>query len=291
MPDEKPDPVLWNDWHVVVESESLRAGQPFRTLLLGVPLDVILAGDGAMARREDGATLRSAMRYGFVWVCLGTPVQAILDIPEYAEDGRTITTGGSIGVHVSAGRVIENFLDLGHLGYVHNGYLGAEPHTEVRPYEVRPRPGGGIEARGCKIYQPMASVAAQSGYVVDYGWDVPRPLTTCLYKANPVHRDRFDVIYLFAQPVGEERAVAHALILFVADGTTEKELRWFQQRIFMQDKPILENQMPKRLPIGPRMEMPVLADKSSVAYRRWLREIGMTYGVIRDEAARNPVAA
>jgi phenylpropionate dioxygenase-like ring-hydroxylating dioxygenase large terminal subunit len=275
------DPVLWNDWHVVAEIAALRADKPLHTTLLGVALRVMLAPDGAVVAREDDAPIVSQTRYGFIWACLGDPAQDILDIPEYAEAARTITTGGSIGVHVSAPRVIENFLDLGHLGYVHNGYLGAEPHTAVQPYDVTPRPGGGIVARGCKIYQPMASAAAQGGYVVDYGWDVARPLTTCLYKANPVHRDRFDVIYLFAQPVGEEEAVAHVLILFVADGTTEKDLRWFQQRIFLQDKPILENQNPKRLPIGPRMEMPVLADKSSVAYRRWLGEIGMTYGVIR----------
>ncbi|HEY0269515.1 MAG TPA: aromatic ring-hydroxylating dioxygenase subunit alpha [Sphingomonas sp.] len=291
MSDTIIDPVLWNDWHVVAEIEALRPGVALRTALLGVPLRVTLTGDGAVAARADGAALRTATRYGFVWACLGTPAKDIVDIPEYAEAGRTITTGGSVGVHVSAPRVIENFLDLGHLGYVHNGYLGAEPHTAVQPYDVKPRPGGGIEARGCKIYQPMASAAARGGYVVDYGWDVARPLTTCLYKANPVHRDRFDVIYLFAQPVDEEHAVAHVLILFVADGTTGKDLRWFQQRIFLQDKPILENQFPRRLPIGPRMEMPVLADKSSVAYRRWLGEIGMTYGVIRAPADREPLAA
>jgi phenylpropionate dioxygenase-like ring-hydroxylating dioxygenase large terminal subunit len=286
MSDPIIDPVLWDDWHIVAEIAPLRAGRPLRTILLGVPLRVMRTKDGATAAREDGLPLLSAARYGFVWACLGEPAQPILDIPEAAEARRTITTGGSIGVHVSAPRVIENFLDLGHLGYVHAGYLGAEPHTAVQPYDVKPKPGGGIVARGCKIYQPMASAAAQGGYVVDYGWDVARPLTTCLYKANPVHRDRFDVIYLFAQPIDEEHAVAHVLILFVEDGTTEKDLRWFQQRIFLQDKPILENQIPKRLPIGARMEMPVIADKSSVAYRRWLGEIGLTYGVIRDEARR-----
>ena len=287
MTDDMIDPVLWNDWHVVAELASLRPGRALRSMLLGVPLRLTSTDGVATAQREDGHPLHSAVHYGFVWACLGDPVQSIIDIPEAAEDGRTITTGGSIGVHVSAPRMIENFLDLGHLGYVHEGYLGAEPHTAVQPYDVHPKAGGGIVVRGCKIYQPMASAAAQGGYVVDYGWDVARPLTSCLYKANPVHRDRFDVIYLFAQPVAEERAVAHVLILFVADGTTAQDLRWFQQRIFLQDKPILENQFPKRLPIGPRAEMPVLADKSSVAYRRWLGEIGMRYGVIRAE----PMAA
>ena len=37
-------------------------------------------------------------------------------------------------------------------------------------------------------------------------------------------------------------------------------LRWFQQLIFGQDKPILENQIPKRLPLDPRAEIPARCD-------------------------------
>ena len=57
-------------------------------------------------------------------------------------------------------------------------------------------------------------------------------------------------------------------------------IRYFQQVIFGQDKPILENQMPKRLPLDPRAETPIRADKSAIAYRRWLSSKGLTYGVI-----------
>ena len=31
---------------------------------------------------------------------------------------------------------MENFLDMAHFPYVHSGYLGIEPHTEVRDYDV-----------------------------------------------------------------------------------------------------------------------------------------------------------
>ena len=55
-------------------------------------------------------------------------------------------------------------------------------------------------------------------------------------------------------------------------------MRRFQQMIFGQDKPILENQMPKKLPLDPRAETPIRADMSAIAYRRWLRELGLTFG-------------
>jgi phenylpropionate dioxygenase-like ring-hydroxylating dioxygenase large terminal subunit len=241
----------------------------------------------AIVIRDDGVPLLTETRYGFVWACLGEPAQPILDIPEMADDWRCITTGGSFGVHASGPRVVENFLDLGHLSYVHQGYLGAEEHGAVASYQVQDVPGGGIVATGCKVYQPVASPAAKEGYVVDYIYKALRPLTVSLFKANPVRAGAFDAIYLFAQPVSEERTIAHALILFGDDGITAQELRWFQQLIFLQDKPILENQFPKRLPIGPRMEMPIAADKSSVAYRRWLSRIGLRYGTIGAE----PLAA
>jgi len=88
------------------------------------------------------------------------------------------------------------------------------------------------------------------------------------------------VIFLIVQPVTEETSIAHPLLLCLPDGTTPEALRAFQQTIFMQDKPILENQVPKRLPLADGAELPIAADKSSVAYRRWLASIGLTWGVI-----------
>ena len=61
---------------------------------------------------------------------------------------------------------------------------------------------------------------------------------------------------------------------------SETVIRKFQQTIFGQDKPILENQYPKLLPLDPRAETPIRADKVAIAYRRWLSDLGVTYGVI-----------
>ena len=34
------------------------------------------------------------------------------------------------------------------------------------------------------------------------------------------------------------------------------------------------------LPLDPRAETPIRADKSAITYRRWLSDKGITYGVI-----------
>ncbi len=282
---EPADPILWNDWHPVGARCTLDPARPLQTMLLGVPITVMIDAAGTIrVARDDDEAVQHDERYGLVWACLGTPARAILPIPEADEADRPVVVVGAVAVRAAGPRVIENFLDLGHLGYVHARYLGDDPHTRVLPYQVEPLTGGGIIATQCSMYQPQASPAATEGFMVDYIYKVERPLATCLYKANPVQRDRFDVIYLFVQPVTQETSVAHPLLLCLPDGTSPQALRAFQQTIFLQDKPILENQVPKRLPLADGAELPIAADKSSVAYRRWLAAIGLTWGVIRAPA-------
>ena len=130
----------------------------------------------------------------------------------------------------------------------------------------------------------MAAAASSGGADVDYVYRVPHPYCSVLYKSSGADPSRMDVIALFVQPVEQERCRANMLLSLVDDVHSEAELRDFQLTIFGQDKPILENQVPKRLPLEPRAEIPIRADKSSIAYRRWLAERDVRYGVI-------PVAA
>ena len=74
-------------------------------------------------------------------------------------------------------------------------------------------------------------------------------------------------------------------MFLIDDETPETSLIQFQQMIFLQDRIILENQRPRLLPLEPRAEIPTRADASSVAYRRWLKEKGVTYGTLERERA------
>lgn len=275
------DRVLLDDWHVIAERGMLCGHSPFATKLLGIGLSVVSGANGYEVTRTDtGARIRSAERYGFVWASLGTPGRDIVAVPEAEDTDRYFVTGGSMAVKVSGLRAVENFLDMGHFPFVHTGSLGAEPHTEVQPYHVTVTDEDEVLATECKFYQPVASPNATGGMMVDYIYKVIRPYTVALYKSNPVKPDRLDVIVLFVQPVDEENCVAHPFLCYLKDEIDEATIRWFMQLIFAQDKPILENQMPKRLPLDPAAETPIRADQSSITYRRWLRERAVTYGAI-----------
>lgn len=277
------DPILIDDWHAVAELDFLRARGSFGTQLLDVPLEVSCGAtpdDFRVRRHDDGALLPSRVEYGHVFTTLGEPARDVVHFPERHEEDRIRVTGGSIGVAVSGLRAIENFLDMGHFPFVHTGYLGVEPQTEVEPYEVVVTEEDEILATACRFFQPLASPSAEGGMMVDYVYKVCRPYTVCLYKSNPVEPERWDVIVLFVQPVSEERCIAHPWLAYLPHDLDEEATRWYMQLIFAQDKPILENELPKRLPLDRRAEIPVRADATSLAFRRWLGAHGVTYGAI-----------
>ena len=88
------------------------------------------------------------------------------------------------------------------------------------------------------------------------------------------------MIAVFLQPVDEEHTRAHMLLSVLDDEHEDKEIRNFQQSIFGQDKPILENQYPSgcRWTRAPRHRS--APTSPPIAYRRWLSRKGITYGVL-----------
>ncbi len=62
------------------------------------------------------------------------------------------------------------------------------------------------------------------------------------------------------------------------DVTPLTDLIHFQQMIFLQDRSILENQIPRLLPLDPGLEIPTRADMTSVAYRAGSSVTIFTYG-------------
>jgi phenylpropionate dioxygenase-like ring-hydroxylating dioxygenase large terminal subunit len=120
----------------------------------------------------------------------------------------------------------------------------------------------------------------------EYVYRIPHPFCAVLYKTGSTDANRRDVIALFGQPVSEECVLVHIVICLVDNVTDLAAMRSFHQTILGQDKPILENQVPKRLPLDTRAEVPIRADAASAAYRRWLRDRGLRYGVILGNTSR-----
>lgn len=294
------DSVVLDQWHPISALAEIAVDRVHETLLLGEVVQYSIDGDGrpAIWRAAEHPldvgdpvrleTLTSELpvltQFGYLWCCLGSPPEELFEIAEFDEPDRRSLNAASIMVATSAPRAIENFLDMGHFPYVHTGLLGIEPRTEVVEYQVEQRDGE-LWATECEFYQPVAAASAVGGQMSQYTYRVPQPYVVMLYKSVPTDPSRRDVIALFVQPMTQELSRAHNFLCMVDDTSSDNVLKRFQQLIFSQDKPILENQLPKRLPLDPRAETSIRADKSAIMYRRWLIELGITYAVISVEEA------
>ena len=220
--------------------------------------------------------------YGLVWVCLQDGSRAL---PGFAADAdsrlRTVHCG-PYDLATSAPRVVENFLDMAHFAFVHEHWLGARSATAIDDYSVTPTPTG-LLATGCKAWQPQATLHATAPAQVAYSYEVTAPYAALLTKipqADSSHLpDYRESIALFICPITPESCRVWFALAVADFHTPEAQLQDFQNTIFLQDKPVLESQQPKRLPLQPGAEVHCAADKASAAYRRFLRDSGIAFGV------------
>jgi phenylpropionate dioxygenase-like ring-hydroxylating dioxygenase large terminal subunit len=247
---------------------------------MGEPIEVArTSDDNAQVTSADGRSLPVRIRYGHVWSSLGNPGKELFAIPEADQPGRRFVDVGVVRVRCSPLRAVENFLDIAHFPFVHTDILGAEPHTEVQNYKVEIREDEDeVWATQVKFYQPQAAKSATGGITTEYMYRVPAPTCSVLYKTCPPRPSEWDVITLFVQPLAEDLCDVWPWMALFDDDTPMTDLIHFQQMIFLQDRSILENQIPALLPLDPGMEIPTRADLTSVAYRRWLKRHNYTYG-------------
>ena len=166
------DTLTHNSWQVIAATDEIAVGLVATTILLDTPIAITRDSDGlpVVWRRTNEQTgdeidpefvldrLPVITGYGYIWTSFGTPPKELFPIPEYAEPDRVNMSCGSIGIHVSAPRAVENFLDMGHFPYVHTDILGAEPHTEVKEYDVEvSEERDEVLATRCRFIQPMAA--------------------------------------------------------------------------------------------------------------------------------------
>ncbi|MCU6497881.1 aromatic ring-hydroxylating dioxygenase subunit alpha [Rugamonas sp. A1-17] len=232
------------------------------------------------------ATYRVQECYGLVWVCLGDPVVARPPpFPEFSDAALRKVWCGPYDVQSSGPRIVENFLDMAHFAFVHEGILGVQERAAIDNYTVENFDdadyGSGVWAKQCRAWQPQASKAATAGADIEYTYRVVRPLTAVLTK-HPAASVR-EAIALMLQPLTETTTRVW-IILALDDFTSgDDELRQFQDTIFLQDRPILESQSPARLPLIPGAEVSVACDRMSLAYRGYLKQQDLRYGVLRND--------
>lgn len=244
----------------------------------------IPAQPGFVPPASSSACRHDALEHeGLVWVALNAASPGAADaaprppLPDLRHLPARRLVHGPFDVATSAPRAVENFLDTSHFAFVHAGWLGAADHPEVPPYEVTHTADGRPVIESYKAWQPRASAAAAGGDWVTYRYEVLSPYSALLSKQGDAGGPQESYV-IWACPTTPD-----SCRLWFAQYTTDAvssddTLRDFQVEIFSQDRPVLESQQPKRLPLSGG-EAHSAADRLSAAYRRYLQACGITFGV------------
>jgi phenylpropionate dioxygenase-like ring-hydroxylating dioxygenase large terminal subunit len=213
-------------------------------------------------------------RYGLVWVCLGTPAGGVPPFPEWDDPSFRKVHCGPYRMNAAAPRVVENFLDVGHFPFVHAGLLGDASRPEIADYEAEITPNGVI-SRDIRVWQPDPDGSGRPAEV-SYTYQALRPLTAMFSKDQD--GQRFCMIDTVA-PEGRLRSVAWVVLAMnYAPEIPDEKLREFQDVVTAQDVPVVESQRPELLPLDLQAELHLRSDRTAIAYRRWLRQLGLKFG-------------
>lgn len=214
------------------------------------------------------------LAYGLVWTCLGAPPAELPPFPEADDPTYRAIPCGPYHFRALGPRVIENFLDVGHFPFVHAGYLGDLQHTEIDEYTAETTDHGVI-ARDISIWQPDPDGTGRPAKVL-YTYEVLRPLTARFTKAQG--DQRFAMIFMVT-PVDAERSAAWGIMVMnYSFDVSAEHIRAFQDEVTGQDRPIVESQRPELLPLDLQAELHLRSDRTAIAYRQWLRQLGLVYG-------------
>jgi phenylpropionate dioxygenase-like ring-hydroxylating dioxygenase large terminal subunit len=213
-------------------------------------------------------------RYGVIWVCFGEPAGDLPDFPIAEQPEFRIMLAGPYRFRALGPRLIENLLDVAHLGIVHAGLLGDPQQSQIEDYEVTMGLRG-PEGREIRIWQPDPDGTGKGAHV-RYDYQMQGPLTANFVKLHS--SQRFGMLAQVAPIDAEYSEMRLVMAMNYGHEIPAADLIAFQDRVTEQDRAIVESQRPELLPLDLQAELHLRSDRMAIAYRKWLRQIGFTYG-------------
>jgi vanillate O-demethylase monooxygenase subunit len=243
-------------------------------------VDVPSMPGGPIPGRAAVDAFDATVAHGLVWVRLDRTVDtAVPACPALADPEMKVLAGAPYTWPVAAPRRVENFVDLAHFAFVHDGSLGRRdsPVPPV-PSVARVVPGGpdggGTAAELRFGYDPPAYPDDPDGtaMLAASAYRMPMPCTVDIEFTYPDGRRR--QLWMTASPVDDATCRSFWYIGRTDDlAGDDRDHLAFQARVLAEDEPVVCNQVPPDLPLEPGAELSVRTDRVSIEYRRWLREL------------------
>lgn len=218
-----------------------------------------------------------AERYGLVWTCLNPEPRAPLpEWPAMENPALQRIQLPSVDWNCSAFRHVENFNDVAHFSYVHAGTFGNPDDPLVPRYDVESREHGLF--RRLPVNQIDRDTFEQTEApvtVMQYDYDYTLPFSSSLTITSPDGRN--EIICDVVSPIsaGKSRIFILKARDYDMDKPVEEWIR-FQEAVNEEDRWIVEAQHPEDIPMDLRVEVHILADAWSIAFRRRWANLGYT---------------
>ena len=223
-------------------------------------------------------TYAAVERGGLIWTCLAPdPAQpaAIPEWPELEDPAYRVLHDPPPEWDVTAGRQLENFIDVGHFSWIHTGTFGNREVPEVAQYEVVRTP------QGFHVEYPYVAANRSASALGDAPtikrwmiYDLHLPLACrltidfgegkrhCIFDApTPVSRRKTRIFFFIARN-------------FDPDVPARQLLDW-ENSILAEDKPIVESQRPEELPVDLSEEFHIRSDRFATQFRAAMKALGL----------------
>lgn len=220
-------------------------------------------------------TLPSAERYGLIWVCLeDTPRYPLGEFPQYDDPTYRKMHLTTPDWSCSAPRRVENYSDLAHFAFVHDGVLGDINDPSIKPHDVtrdehtltlsmtEPIWAGSMKNRA--MTNPVPAISH---------WKLFMPLTILLTVTSGEEQY---CLFFHPTPLGAKKTRNFTIAARNYGDPTDdySKFQEFQDLVYEQDREIVESQRPEELPEDLSFEMHLKGvDTLSITYRRWLKEL------------------
>jgi vanillate O-demethylase monooxygenase subunit len=247
--------------------------------------------EGPIPGRACVTSFDVEVAYGLVWVRLdpaaGTSVPAC---PAWDDETMRVLVGRPYTWPTSAARRVENFVDLAHFAWVHDGTLGRRDEPVPQLPEMH-REDGELRFR----YDPPDQDVEDTAMFGRSWYRMPMPLTVDIDFTLDTGAHRR--LWMTASPVTSGTSRAFWLVARDDDLDEERDEAHlaFQQVVLDEDEPVVCAQDPPELPLDPGVEVSVRTDRVSIEYRRWLRELAdaaeLDADVVRRTLARTTAPA
>ncbi|MHB8191575.1 MAG: Rieske 2Fe-2S domain-containing protein [Ferrimicrobium sp.] len=233
--------------------------------------------DSPIPRRATLSLVACEERYGMIWLCLGEPRVPIPEFPEWDSALFRHVACAPYTWACSAERMLENFTDFGHLGYLHDGLLGTRDDLTVPEHQVhsdnaqlRYELTMAVPNAGKSL--PVTNLVGDRGtqtntYIVDLPYTIH---LESYYHDTKTSR----VLFFSIQPHSDGQATGYCYQSRDFDlDADDTPFAVFQEILAEQDRPIVESQLPISVPLDLASELHLGFDRVTIAYRRAMKNL------------------